>query len=179
MDLPDLLHTSRIVCQADVQSKKRALEAIAALLTDSIDDEDVSEMVILDALNNRERLGCTSLGHGVGLPHSRCEFVDKPIAALLTTKEGIDYDATDGQPVDLFVGLLVPEACNDEHLKILATLAKRFNDDGFREALRSFSDPESLYTGIGGQVVAGEEEASNSGTDNSVTESNTASKNNS
>ena len=151
MDLPDLLQPSRIACQADVRSKKRALETVAALLTDSIDDEEVSEMVILDALNTRERLGSTSLGHGVGLPHSRCPFVDKPMAALLTIKEGIDYDSSDGKPVDLVVGLLVPEACNDEHLKILATLAKRFNDETFRSRLRTHDEPTELFHDIGGE----------------------------
>jgi len=167
MDLPELLQPSRIACQADVRSKKRALEAVATLLTGSIDDEDATEMVILDALNTRERLGSTGLGHGVGLPHSRCPFVDKPIGALLTIKEGVDYDSTDGEPVDLVVGLLVPEACNDEHLKILATLAKRFNDEDFRNRLRTHDQPAELFTDIGGELnteaPAGDNTGSNSG----------------
>ncbi|MBX2835945.1 MAG: PTS sugar transporter subunit IIA [Gammaproteobacteria bacterium] len=150
MDLPDLLDTSRIACQADVRSKKRALELVASLLTESIDDEEASEMHILDALNTRERLGSTSLGHGVGLPHSRCAYVDQPIAALLTTKKGVDYDASDGQPVDLVVGLLVPEDCNDEHLEILASLARQFNDASFRSRLRTFEQPEELFSSIRG-----------------------------
>ena len=113
-------------------------------------DEDpekvtLSEMGILDAFISRERLGSTSLDHGIALPHSRIGCIDKPIAALITLENGINYSDGDKQPVDLVLGLLVPEECNDEHLKILAALARRFSDADFREQMRSFSQPAELY----------------------------------
>jgi len=107
--------------------------------------ETLSDMAILDALISRERLGSTGLGHGVGLPHSRLSCVTEPIAAFVTLDEGVDYESTDGQAVDLVLGLLVPENCNDEHLKILAQLAKRFSDETLRTQLRNFERPERLY----------------------------------
>ncbi len=107
--------------------------------------ETLSDMAILDALISRERLGSTGLGHGVGLPHSRLSCVTEPIAAFVTLDEGVDYESTDGQAVDLVLGLLVPENCNDEHLKILAQLAKRFSDETLRTQLRNFEQPERLY----------------------------------
>lgn len=107
--------------------------------------DTLSDMEILDALISRERLGSTGLGHGVGLPHSRLSSVSEPIAAFITLQKGVDYESADGQPVDLVLGLLVPENCNDEHLKILSQLAKRFSNDTLREQLREFDDPEKLY----------------------------------
>ena len=107
--------------------------------------ESLSDMQILDALISRERLGSTGLGHGVGLPHSRLASIDEPIAAVVTLAEGVDYEAADGQRVDLVLGLLVPEDCNEEHLQILAQLARRFSDDNLRESLRGFTDPDRLY----------------------------------
>ncbi|MFK7854453.1 MAG: PTS sugar transporter subunit IIA [Granulosicoccus sp.] len=107
--------------------------------------ETLTDMEILDALISRERLGSTGLGHGVALPHSRLNTISVPVAAFITLEEGVDFESADGKPVDLAVGLLVPEKCNDEHLKILAKLARRFSDEAFRSTLRQFDDAESLY----------------------------------
>jgi len=81
------------------------------------------------------------------LPHSRLADIEEPIAAMITLSDGVDYEAPDGQPVDLLIGLLVPERCNDEHLKILAALAQRFSDHYFRDELRTFGtgQAEALY----------------------------------
>ena len=57
----------------------------------------------------------------------------------------MDFESADGEPVDLAVGLLVPEKCNDEHLKILAKLARRFSDESLRSELREFDDAQDLY----------------------------------
>lgn len=112
----------------------------------SEEEPDVlTDMGILDALIGRERLGSTGLGHGVGLPHSRLCAIEEPVAALVSLESGVDYDAVDSEPVDLVLGLLVPEHCNDEHLKILAHLAKRFNDLSLREKLRSFTNEQELF----------------------------------
>jgi len=166
MDLPDLLDSGRISCHCDIQSKKRALQTVAELLGEAIrtpdgelsddtadatadatlegDENELSDMDVLDALIGRERLGSTGLGHGVALPHSRLANIEKPLAALITLNDGVDFDAVDGEPVDLVLGLLVPQECNDEHLKILASLARRFSDAELRAALRSFSSADDL-----------------------------------
>jgi len=78
MDLPELLEPNRIFCQQDIGSKKRALQTLAELLAPAIDHDELSDMDILDALIGRERLGSTSLGYGVALPHSRLHQVEKP-----------------------------------------------------------------------------------------------------
>ncbi len=151
IELSELLTPGRIGCQRDIRSKKRALQTLAELLAPSVsageEDDELSEMDIFDALITRERLGSTALGHGVALPHSRLADLDEPIAAMITLSDGVDYEASDNQPVDLLVGLLVPEKCNDEHLKILAELAKRFSSDYFRDEVRAFGvdEPEALY----------------------------------
>ena len=156
-DLPDLLVTDRIECGCVIRSKKRALQTIAELLgaslrgpdpVDGVEDErdppPVSDMAILDALISRERLGSTGIGHGIALPHSRLAGIDEPLAALITLKEGVDFDAADDVAVDVVLGLLVPEDCNDDHLKILANLAKRFSDPTERNAIRACQGGEKL-----------------------------------
>lgn len=111
------------------------------------DDEPeiLTDMGILDALIGRERLGSTGLGHGVALPHSRLCAIEQPVAAFVSLESGVDYESIDSEPVDLVLGLLVPENCNDEHLKILAHLAKRFSDPSLRDDLRTFTDAQALF----------------------------------
>lgn len=184
MDLPQLLTPERIRCQCHVQSKKRALQTLAEILSQSLlaaepidpvepdaepegngtigslasrllhsrnkNEEEpnkgtLSEMAILDAFISRERLGSTCLDHGFALPHSRIGCIDKPVAALITLQDGIDFNAPDKPPVDLVLGLLVPEDCNDEHLKILASVAKRFSEAEFRKSIRDIHQPTQMY----------------------------------
>jgi len=163
-DLPALLDSERIRCGCEIRSKKRALQTVAELLGESLrsrraapgadeggDDEPVvSDMNILDALINRERLGSTGIGHGIALPHARLAHIDEPLGALITLKQGVDFDSIDGEPVDIVFGLLVPEHCNDEHLKILAELARRFGDAQLRQTLRGCQGGDALLRELSG-----------------------------
>lgn len=115
--------------------------------------DGLSDMDILDALISRERLGSTGLGHGVALPHSRVATIESPLAAMITLNDGVDFEASDSKPVDLLVGLLVPENCNDDHLKILANLARRFNEPEFRDSLRAHEDGNALYAELHRQAT--------------------------
>jgi len=158
IDLPALLSSERISCGCDIRSKKRALQTVAELLGESLRadrtatdaegtgelEPSVSDMVILDALITRERLGSTGIGHGIALPHARLAHLDEPLAALITLETGVDFESIDGEPVDIVFGLLVPEHCNDEHLKILAELARRFGDERLRERLRACENGDDL-----------------------------------
>jgi PTS system nitrogen regulatory IIA component len=138
----ELLCPARAVCKADLPSKKRALEHAAGLLAPSL--TGMSRLAIFDALNTRERLGSTGLGHGMALPHGRVTALPEPIAACLTLAQPIDFNAPDRQGVDVLFVLLVPATCSDEHLRIVAGLAEMFNDAGLREALRGQTEPNGL-----------------------------------
>ncbi len=143
-DFPQLLDDSRIRCKQQISSKKRALESLSELLTPYA--EEHSHMDILDALSARERLGSTGLGHGIALPHGRMAMLQEPVAAVITLEEGIDFESPDSLPVDIIVALLMPQHCNDEHLKILAGLAKLFIQEDLRQALREAIEPEQIIT---------------------------------
>ena len=146
MRISDLLSPNRINCQSQASSKKRALELLGGLL--ATDLAAFSEGELFGRLIGRERLGSTGLGHGVALPHGRLAGLSEPLAALLTLDPGVDYDATDGQPVDLLFALLVPEESTDEHLQILAKLASMFNNADFCKALRSCTSSQQCLDQI-------------------------------
>jgi PTS system nitrogen regulatory IIA component len=149
MPTTELLHPTRIACQQDSSSKKRSLEMLSALLAGAV--PDYTEAEIFDGLVTRERLGSTGLGNGVALPHARLRCLKQPIAALITLRQGVDFDAIDRQPVDLLYALLVPEDSTNEHLKILAQLAGMFSNPDFCSKLRSCDDSNQCFQLINNQ----------------------------
>ncbi len=137
----EFLQRTAIECASPCASKKKALETLSALLARHA---AADEARIFDSLLARERLGTTGLGFGVAIPHGRLDNLEHSVGALLVLSQGIDFDAPDGEPVDLLFGLLVPQACNDEHLQLLARLAQMFNDEAVRGRLREQPDPQAL-----------------------------------
>ncbi len=97
---------------------------------------DSGHETVFERLLERERLGSTGLGHGIALPHARLKDVSEVLGAFVQTAQGVDYDAADGEPVDLAFALLVPEAAHEEHLHLLAHLASLFSDARVRARLR-------------------------------------------
>lgn len=138
MQISDIITPERIHCHVEATSKKRVLEHLSELLvteTPSLTSHDIFESLL-----ERERLGSTSLGKGIAIPHARVAQCDVTSAAFLQLEKGIDFDAIDKQPVDLLFALMVPEHATEEHLKILAQLAHLFSKDEFCEKLRNMED---------------------------------------
>ena len=143
MNLKDLVGSDSVICNADVVSKKRALELLASLLAGKT--EANKSFDIFQLLTEREKLGSTSLGHGIALPHARTDLCKHAIGVFIRTKNGIDFDSPDHQPTDLLFALMVPEHYTDEHLNILAELASMFNDENFCKNLRSAGNDAELH----------------------------------
>jgi PTS system nitrogen regulatory IIA component len=142
MDIMDLLTPERVVANAQAGSKKRVLELISGLLAESA--PALTEEEIFESLIGRERLGSTGLGHGVALPHARLAGQEEAIGGFVKLEQGIDFDAIDGQPVDMLFALLVPEHFTDEHLDILARLARMFSDDALCQKIRKSNTAEQM-----------------------------------
>lgn len=146
MQLSQLLELDRINCNYQAASKKRVLEQLSQLIANG--ETDLSQSQVFDSLLSRERLGSTGLGHGVAIPHARVKNSDRTIAALLKLESGVDYDAIDGQAVDLVFALLVPEQATEEHLQLLAQLAEMFSNSELVARLRNASEPQQLLQAI-------------------------------
>lgn len=98
---------------------------------------------VYTALLERERLGRTTLGHGVAIPHARLAELDAPLAALLILERGLPCEAPDTIPVDLLAALLVPEHASTQHLDLLAALARKLASEALREKLRGADSAET------------------------------------
>jgi PTS system nitrogen regulatory IIA component len=146
MQVAELLDLDRISCNTQSASKKRVLEQLSQLL--AANQETLSQNQVFDSLLSRERLGSTGLGHGVAIPHGRMKESDNTLAAFIKLQQGVDFDASDEQPVDLLFALLVPEEATEEHLQLLAQLARMFSDEALVQQLRNAPDARSLLTTI-------------------------------
>lgn len=141
--LPGVLRTELISVNAEISSSKKLLEEMARLLTISLGDT-CKEKDIYHQLLEREKIGNTGIGNGVALPHSRCPDADTAVVAIISLKEGIDYDSVDRQDVNLAFGLLVPEEASQEHLNLLADIARLVSDPDKKQTLLKAKDASSV-----------------------------------
>ncbi|NLA88557.1 MAG: PTS transporter subunit EIIA [Alcaligenaceae bacterium] len=140
--LANILSVENIILDINVTSKKRVFEQAALLFENN---QGVSRSTVFDSLFSRERLGSTALGHGVAVPHGRIPNLNKPTAAFMRLANAIPFDAPDNINVGILVILLVPENATQEHLEILATLAKILSNSNTREQLQALTDAEAIY----------------------------------
>ena len=127
-------------------SKQRVLEYIAHLIASN--QPEIDEDILFESLVAREKLGSTGFGNGIAIPHCRLIGCNAPISAVLHLEAAVDFDAIDGEPVDLLFVLLVPEAATDEHLELLRQIAGIFEQDDVRERLRNAPSDEALYQAV-------------------------------
>lgn len=144
MHLEEILSPDRCFCKISGVSKKRLLTKISEFISDNI-QQQLDSTQIFDALMAREQLGSTGLGNGIAIPHCRVPQCQEISASLVTLDAPIDFDAIDGNPVDLLCVLLVPDQQTDEHVRVLAKLAELFSDEDFCYTLRHTQHSEDLY----------------------------------
>jgi PTS system nitrogen regulatory IIA component len=140
--LSRILPLENVVLDIPVTSKKRALEQMALLFENN---QGLERASVFDSLFARERLGSTGLGHGVAVPHGRIKQIEQPCAAFARLAQPVAFDAPDGQPVDLLLVIVVPEAATQQHLDILAEVAQKLSDNSVIQALRTEVDPSRIH----------------------------------
>jgi PTS system nitrogen regulatory IIA component len=103
---------------------------------------------IFSELAKREAFGSTGMGGGVALPHARFQQINKPFGMLVRLREPIDFDAVDGNPVDIVFLLLLPDTPDDRGLGALACIARKLRELEVAAALRSARDGAELYRAL-------------------------------
>ncbi len=146
MLLEDIINPDAVLCNAHARSKKHCLEILSELLVRS--QQDIAADDIFESLIERERLGCTSLDAGVAFPHCRVEGIDRCIAAMIKLSDPIDFDATDGEPVDLVFGLMVPKEVTDNHHADIAMITNLLGNEDLRSKLREATSSSDLYSAL-------------------------------
>jgi PTS system nitrogen regulatory IIA component len=143
MPLTDLVAPNAVIPALKVNSKKQAIQEIAARAAALTGQ---SEREILEILLQREKLGSTGVGNGVAIPHGKLPKLAKLFGLFARLERPVDFEALDNQPVDLIFLLLAPEGAGADHLKALARVARLLRDPDVVQKLRESRDAEALYS---------------------------------
>ncbi len=127
-----------VLLGSEAQSKRALLTEMAGMLS-SMDPD-----LILEVIMTRENLGSTGMGHGVAIPHGRMKGLTEPVVVVAIHQQGVDFDAIDGEPVNIVVMLLVPDDEDKAHLELLAKLARLLQQQPVREKLRRATDAQVI-----------------------------------
>jgi PTS system nitrogen regulatory IIA component len=142
MPLSDLVAPNAIIPALKVNGKKQALQELAAKAAELTGQ---NERTIFEILTQREKLGSTGVGNGIAIPHGKLPKLNMLFGLFARLDRAIDFEALDGQPVDLIFLLLAPEGAGADHLKALARVARLLRDSAIARKLRDSRDAEALY----------------------------------
>src|ERR671910_2959476 len=142
MALADLLTPEAVVPHLRPPSKKAALHELAAHAARLT---GLDERAIFETLLQRERLGSTGIGEGIAIPHGKLAGLAHLFGLAARLDKPIDFEALDGQPVDILFLLLAPEGAGADHLKALARVARALREPGVIERIRTTRDAAALY----------------------------------
>jgi PTS system nitrogen regulatory IIA component len=143
MTITDLVAPEAILPALKVNSKKQALQELAARAA-SLTGQN--ERAVFEVLLQREKLGTTAVGYGVAIPHGKLPKLEKLFGLFARLERPIDFEAMDGQPVDLVFLLLAPEGAGADHLKALARIARLLRDQDVAKKLRASRDAQAIYS---------------------------------
>jgi len=123
-------------------SKPAILEQLAKRFADVY---NLDPVLVLERVEEREKLGSTGFGRGVAIPHARIPDLGRPVAVFFRLEAPVAFDAADGMPVDMVFGLLSPEAAGAAHLHALAAISRMMRDEAMHAALAEAPGGEALY----------------------------------
>ncbi|HGD9480815.1 TPA: fructose-specific PTS transporter subunit EIIC [Streptococcus agalactiae] len=142
MKIQDLLKKEVMIMDLKATSKEAAIDE---MITKLVDTGVVTNFAIFkDGIMKREAQTSTGLGDGIAMPHSKNAAVKEATVLFAKSASGVDYEALDGQPTDLFFMIAAPEGANDTHLAALAELSKYLLKEGFADQLRQAKTPDDI-----------------------------------
>ncbi len=127
MRLIEYMRDSLIFLDIEAENKEQAISQTVELMKDSGVISSASKF--LEDVLEREKLGCTSIGKGIALPHARTSHIDQISIAMARLKNGIDFDAADAEPVNLLFLLGTPLRAVGEYLNVLSRLSRILKND--------------------------------------------------
>lgn len=142
MDLSDLILPGAVIPALRANSKKQAIQELAAK---GAEITGIEERAIFETLVQREKLGSTGVGGGIAIPHGKLPQLSRIYCVFARLAKPVDFDALDDQPVDLLFLLLAPENAGADHLKALARLARLLREPGVAARLRAAGETSALY----------------------------------
>lgn len=142
MNLADIVDAQSVLPNVRAQGKKQLLQELAQALAKTV---AIDYRIIFETLLTREKLGSTGIGQGIAIPHGKVATLNRVYGLFARLATPIDFEAVDGQPVDLVFVLLAPDHAGADHLKALARISRLLRDPGVVAKLRGTDTAEGLY----------------------------------
>jgi PTS system nitrogen regulatory IIA component len=143
MKIAEFLSPNAVVSDLSATSKPDALRELCTALSRSL--PAVKPERLLEVLQEREKLGSTGIGEGVAIPHGKLAGIPQLVAAFGINRAGVNFDAIDGKPTQLFFALVAPENSAGIHLKALARISRLFKNPGFRASILAAKSNAEIY----------------------------------
>ncbi len=143
MKILDVLLKEAILPDLKADDKKGVLEE---LVTPVARIADINHDYLVKVLMERERLGSTGIGEGIGIPHGKVKGLESLVLGFGLSKKGVDFDSMDGQPAHIFFLLLTPENSTGLHLKLLARISRILKNDPFKQRLLHATNRDEIYS---------------------------------
>lgn len=143
MKITEFLDVKGIHLDLRAAEKQDILKELVDVLAEVKDIGD--KKLILKALLERESLGSTGIGQGIAIPHGKTDKVKELISVLAISKQGVNFEALDGEPVYIFFLLVAPKDAAGPHLKALAQISRMLRDTYFCDLLRRCESAEQVY----------------------------------
>ena len=148
--ISELLQSSFIDLDFDVADKNAAIDKLSDMLCESgkITDKEIFSNAVIE----REKLGSTGIGAGIAIPHARTSTVNEVSIAFARSNKGIDFNAIDGDPVNLFFVLAAPTESGSAYLKLLARISRLLRYQDLIDELKKAKTKEEVI-----QLIASRE----------------------
>jgi PTS system nitrogen regulatory IIA component len=143
MSLNELLTPDAVIASLRVNGKKQALQELSDRAAEV---SGLPAREIFDSILQRERLGPTGVGDGIAIPHGKLAKCRRIFGVFARLERPIDFEALDGLPVDLIFLLIAPESAGADHLKALATIARKLRNPNLAAQLRATRDASAIYS---------------------------------
>lgn len=142
MKITDLLSIESVDLNGKASGKQEVLEQMVDLMVKRGNISD--RKVYRDTVFSREEEGTTGVGGGIAIPHGKSSAVKAPGLAAMVVKGGVDFDALDGEPVEILFLIAAPNTKDNVHLDVLSRLSVLLMDEGFTQKLKAAGSREEF-----------------------------------
>jgi len=143
MKILEVLDKEAILVDLKSDDKKGVLEE---LVTPAARIAGVNHEEVMRVLLEREQLGSTGIGGGIGIPHGKLKGLKSLVLGFGLSRKGVDFESIDGKPTHIFFLLVTPENSTGLHLKLLARISRILKDDLFKERLMEATDSVEILS---------------------------------
>lgn len=141
MKISDILDKDSIVVNLISKDKKGVLEELAASISKRTGTETKD---VVKVLLEREQLGSTGIGGGIGIPHGKLASINSIVLGFGISREGVDFDSLDNKPVHVFCLLMTPINSTGIHLSVLAQISRILKQSDFKANLLKAESSEEI-----------------------------------